>query len=283
MIIRGGGAGTNPFQIFENGSSNGGGVVLNGNNTTAGKTQRGADTLTIGEKTIVMLIIGTSIESNSCPAYTVINTTKNDNLNIYDGHLWQYADPYLGPSTGPGSYPGSIADALLTDGTKFNRSVAIGCAMGGATSKDFAREGTFAHRLIAALLYCKKNGYPLSGSGDGGNWKMTCIHSFGPNDIAQSYTTTEYTNYSNSCFNLLRDYGYTGRIYVPTNTCLAGATNSGFATAQSALIDNSKGIYGGINMDSYITGTYRSDGTHLTTTGVSSIRNDWKVKWLADY
>jgi hypothetical protein len=114
--LRKGGGGTNPFVIYDqSATSNGGGAVLAGNNSTGGKTQRGSDLLTSGQKTLVLLVIGTSIESNSCAVpYTVVHGTVIDNYNPYDGHLYAHADPYLGPSTGPGSYPGAAADAIIT-------------------------------------------------------------------------------------------------------------------------------------------------------------------------
>lgn len=269
MITGKGGAGTNPLQLFENAGSHGLGLVLNGNNSTGGKTQRGSDLLTSGEKTHILLVIGDSISANSAAAaYTVINTSKNDNLNIYDGHLYAYSDPWLGPSTGPGSWPGKTGDDIISDGSKFVRTIAIGCSMGGATSFDYSREGTFSHRVIAALLYCIRLGYPVSGSGDGGNWKMTCIWALGTNDNALGYTGAQWTAYTNSGIDFLRDYGFKGKILVPKMTLLNGVVSTSIQNAQDAIVDNSKGIYQGSNFDSLTGVTYRAgDGTHFSATG----------------
>lgn len=284
MIVgKAGGAGTNPFQINENGTQNGGGVVLNGNNSIGGKTARGSNLLTNGEKTLVLLVIGDSISSNSCPAYTVTNTTKNDNLNHYDGVVYQYADPYLGPSSGPGSYPGIIADQLI-NATKFARQITIGCAMGGATSYDFSKYGGFSHRIIAALLYCRRYGYPLSGSGNSGNWAMACIHAFGTNDGILGYSAAGYTNYANSGIQLLRDYGYSGKVFIPRMTLANNVTNATIQGAQAALVNNPLGIYLGADADSLTGPTNRGgDGTHPTATGANNLASLWANIFVANY
>ncbi len=159
MFFRRSGAGTNPLTINEYPTANSAGIIVPGNNITTGKTQRGSNLLTPGQKTLVILVIGTSIESNASGAdYTVTNTATNDNHNIYDGNIWGYLDPYLGPSfaASRGSYPGVIGDVLINDGTVFNRTVTIGCAMGGSSSADWARSGAFSHRIVAAILQARK-------------------------------------------------------------------------------------------------------------------------------
>ncbi len=283
FFARHGGGGTNPFTINENGTQSGGGVVINGNNSIGGKTPRGSNLLTPGEKSLVLLVIGDSISSNSCfSAYTVTNTAKNDNLNHYDGVVYQYADPYLGPSTGPGSYPGAIADALINNG-RFARVVTIGCAMGGATSYDWSKFGGFAHRIVASLLYCRRYGYPLSGSGNGGNWSMAVIHALGTNDSALSYSAGAYTALSNSCFSMLRDYGFQGKIFVPEMTVVNNVANPTLQAAQAAIINPSLGILLGMNVDQYTGGTYRQvDGTHPTNALVAQMANSWATILIAN-
>jgi hypothetical protein len=152
--------------------------------------------------------------------------------------------------------------------------------MGGATSYDFSKAGAFSHRIVKSLLNCRRLGYPLSGSGDSGNWKMACIHSFGPNDQARilagdpNYSAAAYTANSQSCFSLLRDYGYQGKIFVPKNTMLANAVSTALPGAQAAIIDNSKGIYLGS----------APDGTHPTGTMVTAaMAPDWNTVINANY
>lgn len=285
MIIRkGGGAGTNPFIIYENASSNGGGTVLNGNNSISGHTARGSNLLNSGEKTLVLLVIGDSISSNSCQAaYTVTNTTKVDNLNHYDGVVYAYSDPYLGPSTGAGSYPAVIADNLINAG-KFARVVIIGCAIGGGSSYDWSKQGSFSHRLVASMLYCREYGYPLTGPGDSGNWQMAVLHCCGTNDNPLGYTAPQYTAYTNSCIQLLRDYGFAGKVFIPEMSLQSGVTSATIQGAQAAIINNSLGIYVGPNFDQYTGATYRQvDNTHPTTALVTIMGSSWASTIEANY
>ena len=285
LFFGSGGAGTNPFTINENATSNGGGVVLPGNNSTGGKVDRGAGfyPLTVGEKTLVHLVIGDSISSNSCPFYAVINTLKNDNLNFYDGKVYGYTDPYLGPSTGPGSWPGIMADQLINAG-KFQRVVTIGCAMGGATSLDWSRLGGFSHRIVASLLYCRQYNYPLAGPGNSGNWQMAVSHCLGTNDQAQAYTAQQYTDNTNSCISILWNYGYKGKIFIPTMTLLANVVSPTLQAAQAAMINNALGIYSLGNFDSLTGPTNRQpDGTHPTSVGATGIASFASATIMANY
>src|SRR5438876_2568636 len=173
-----GGAGTNQFAIYENPPQNGGGTELAGFSDTTGRTSA-STSLTSSETTLIQIVIGDSVSSNSSAAAYTVTNTKNENFNIYNGLNYRYADPYLGPSTGPGSYPGSIADQLINAG-KFSRVISVGCAMGGTTSKDWSKQGAFNHRLRAALLYARKLGWPMTGSND--TWRMAVIYALGIND-----------------------------------------------------------------------------------------------------
>jgi lysophospholipase L1-like esterase len=269
-FLRKGGAGGNPFQIFENPTSNSGGGIILGNNSISGKTVR-PTALNAAEKTLIMLVIGDSISSNAQPsAYTPTNPLKNDNLNHYDGVVYNYSDPYLGPQTGAGSYSGTIADNLITSG-KFARQITIGCAGGGASSIDWAKNGAWGHRLIASLLYCRRYGYPLSGVN--GNWAMTVLYMLGTNDGTLGLSAAAYATNANSCFQLLKDYGYTGKIGVPTTMTMANnAVNATIQGAQSALISAPNGIYSVGNIDSLTGSTNRiADGTHMTAAGAISL------------
>jgi hypothetical protein len=285
MITRGGGAGTNPFQIFENATSNGGGVILPGNNNTSGLTPLASPGLVSGQRTLFLLPIGDSFESNSCAvAYTPTNSTVHM-LNVYSGLLYPYSDPWLGPSTGPGSYIGQLADAIINSG-KFARVICGGgCAMGGATSKDFSPWGSFAHRLGAMMLYARQKGYPLSAPGDGGNWQMAVPIMFGTNDNAQGYSALQYTTYTMGIVNLLRAYGCNAKVFIPQfKTLLNGSISTGLQGAQAAILSNALGIYAWSNYDQYTGPTYRvADGTHPTPAMTAAISSNGAAIIQASY
>jgi hypothetical protein len=288
-----GGVGTDPLQINDlSSTANGGGAILLGNTDTTGKTASSTGTaLTGGEKTLIHLVIGDSIASNSCPAYTVTNPTKNDNLNYYvnPATMWQYKDPYLCPSTGPGSWPGIAADDLISDGTKFSRVISIGCAMGGATSYDWSKSGPQSHKIIAALIYCRRYGYPLSGTV--GVASMAVSLALGTNDGILGYSGTGYTNYTQSTIQLLRDYGFKGKIFIPIMTKNASGVVTALQTAQAALVNTaavtygsdgtwSGGVYAGPNVESITRG---GDNIHPDAAGAIDLAGRWKTTFLANY
>jgi hypothetical protein len=272
-------AASNPYAIYENAPQNGGGAEVAGFSNTSGRTST-TTLLTSGETTLIQLLVGDSTAANSgVSAYSPVNT-KNENLNPYNGLNYRYADPYLGASGGAGSYPGRTADKLITAG-KFARVITIGSAIGGSTSRDHSKLGAFNHRTIAALMYARKYGWPVSGAAD--SWRMAVIYQLGINDNYMGLGASQLTTNALSCFQSLRDYGFQGKIFVAKSTMVANAVNSGIQAAQVALVNNPNGIYAGADMDSLTGANRQADGIHFSDVGNDALAGLWQAIFAAEY
>jgi len=225
-----------------------------------------------GQVTLIVGIIGDSISANSGPSAYTTTQSNNDNLSIYDGNMYAYSDPVIGASNGPGSMWGILADRLIANtagrGTPYTRVITIDPAIGGTTSGDWSSTGNFQNRMRVACLRARSLGYPISGSGNGGNWKFVWLYRLGTNDNAVSTSPSVYTSNAKSTFATLQSYGCTSKIIVSEMTLLAGVVSSGLQTAQAGLVD-SVTIFTGDNADSLTgIGTNRApDGTHFNLTG----------------
>lgn len=264
----GGGNRDNNLTIFDlSPGCNTGGPILPGISNPAGYTlATSGNALTPGEKTLIKLVVGDSISANTGQsAYTNGHTTKNDMLNLYTGTNYRFQDPMLSSSTGPGSYHGRTADKLITNG-KFSRVITINAAIAGNCSTDYAASGSFNHRARIGCLYARQLGWPVSGSGDSGNWRFAILYALGTNDNGVGTSAANFTIAANSFINSMRGYGCNGDIFITKMTLLAGSVNAALQAAQAALVDNPNGIYLGPDADS-LTGANRFDGTHFGDVG----------------
>lgn len=280
----GGGDTSKLFTIFDNRAiCDIPGVTNSGISDATGYTSLSA-TLTPGEKTFIQLVVGDSISSNSgASAYTNTHPTKNQMLNFYNGTTYQYQDPYFNVSTGPGSYPGRIADKLITAG-KFARVITIGASLGGACSSNYALDGGYNHRARVGCLESHALGWPISGSGDSGNWKFGIIYALGVNDNAQSRSPASFTANALSFQQSMRDYGCTGDIFIAKQTMLNSVVNAGIQGAQAGLVDNPNGRFVGADADSLPAAANRPvDGTHFGDVGNDNLAQLWSNIFVAHY
>lgn len=223
-------------------------------------------TLVNGETTLITVIFGDSISANSGPSPVVPTQTNNQNFDPYGGNVYDYKDPVIGASDGPGSMWSLLNDRLRSTG-RYQRVITFDMAIGGTTSGDWSSSGSFGHRARAACLWARALGWPVSGSGNGGNWKLVFLYMLGTNDAAQGTTGPQFTARALSTFAMLAAQGCTAKILICTCTMLSNAVNAALQTAQAGLVD---GVtrFAGPNLDSLTGGTNRqADGTHLTLTG----------------
>jgi hypothetical protein len=264
----GGAAGGLPlqFNLFDQSSGqNGSGTPLPGFSDTTGRTLR-STALVNGETTLIVSVIGDSISANSGPSAYTVTQTKNDNFNPYNGSVYDYADPVLGASTGPGSMWGILGDRLRST-ARYQRVITINPSIGGTTSLDWSKGGAFGHRARVSCLYARSLGWPVTGSGNGGNWKMAWLYMLGTNDNAVGTSGANFTTRAQSTFQHLADYGCTAKILVGKITMLSNSVNATLQSSQAGLV-NSVTTFTGPDIDSLTGGTNRvGDGTHLTLTG----------------
>lgn len=280
----GGGNADNNLTIFDQTPGcNTGGAIVPGISNPAGYTlATSGTTLTPGEKTLIQLIVGDSISSNTgASAYTNGHTTKNDAFNLYNGLNYRFQDPIISSSTGPGSYPGRIADKVITN-TKFARVITMDAAISGNCSTDYAASGYANHRARIGCLYARQLGWPVSGSGDSGNWRFAFLYALGTNDNAVGTSAANFTIAATSFINSMRGYGCNGDVFISKMT-FSGSNNAALQAAQAALVDNPNGIYVGADVDS-LTGTNRQPGTpHLSDIGNDALGTLWANIYIAHY
>jgi hypothetical protein len=233
-----------------------------------------------GQKTLIIAIAGgDSISANSGPsAYTVLNPTVCHNYDPYGRAMYSYADPVIGASNGPGSMWGILCDRIIANtqgrSTPYARVIVFDTAIGGTTSGDWAPVngsfGNFSNRSRQICLLMRGLGYPITGSGNGGNWQMVWLYRLGTNDNAPSIQTPSatYTANAKSTFAMLQSYGCTAKIMVSTMTLFNGSTNSSLQTAMAGLVD-SVTTFTSDNADTLTgIGTNRApDGIHFNLTG----------------
>lgn len=268
------GAGADPqqlviYDLFAGGNASG--TLAPGVGSAAvpiGSRTARSNALVNGETTLVVGIIGDSISANSGPSAYTVTQTKVENLNIYSaaGDVYDYKDPVIGASDGPGSQWGILGDRLRST-SRYARVIYIDPSIGGSTSIDWGKAGNLNNRARVACLQARALGWPVSGSGNGGNWKMVWLYRLGTNDKAVGTSPSNFTAAAQSTFQTLRDYGCTAKILVSTVTMVSNVVDAGLQAAQAGLVDNVT-TFAGDNLDSLTGGTNRSvDGTHLTLTG----------------
>lgn len=278
----GGGSTANNLVIYDQsaGCNTPAGAIIPGISNPAGYTPA-STSLTPGTATLVQLVIGDSISANTGEsAYTVLNPTVNQALNIYSGLNYTYQDPVIGASTGPGSYPGRIADKVIAAG-KFARVITIDVALGGNCSGNYAKNGAMNHRARIACLYARALGWPVTGSL--GTWRMAVIYALGTNDNLTGVTQSAFTINGQSLIDSLRNYGCTGDIFISKMTLAGGNVNAGIQAAQAALINNPAGVYVGADVDSLTGGNRQADATHLNNTGNNNLAALWSTIFQAHY
>jgi len=265
---RRGGTSNDPFVLNENARPD---QPLNdyGNFITAGKTCRTdaggilcQPTINPAQKTLALIVLGASNGASVGPsAYVPSNTTVIDNLNIYNGALYVASDPLLGQSMstlGPGSVSLILADGLIGI---FNRVILVNAAIGGSTSIMLGIGGVHYERGCVAMRRLAAAGITAATTGV----TIGLLFMTGEND-----TGTSAANYQAAIQQQvahIQSCGFSGRIFIPTETFLGGAVNATIQTAQANLVALGNPWFAGGNLDSLGTGSRQADQTHFTNAG----------------
>lgn len=266
----GGGSSNDPFSLNENWRPD---APLNdsGNYLSyahACRTDAGGipcnPTINGAQKTLALIIVGASNGASVGPsAYTPSNGSAIDNMSIYDGALYTAADPMLGQtmsSLGPGSVGLVLADSLIGNGV-FNRVILVPTAVGGSTSIMLGVGGSLYQRGCVAMKRLAARGITSSTTGV----TIGLLFMTGEND-----TGTSAANYEAAIqqqVTSMQACGFSGRIFVPTETWLSGAVNSTIQGAQATLVALGNPWFAGGNLDSLTNTSRQSDQTHFTNAG----------------
>jgi hypothetical protein len=221
-------------------------------------------------KTLVLFVTGQSIFSNVCPTlFTPVNASAVDQLNVYDGNLYNIGGPVLGatfnpalvPPLGPGNVSVRVADTLVTNG-KFNRVIIVNLAV-GSTSIAQWNAGIHGNRVAVAMKRLAARGVTPATPGA----TFACLMSIGHTDLGNGTTQSSYAADAAGFISKTYATGFSGRIFWTLESA-SGATSNAIRSAQAAL-PNGTTVWSGGDTDSSSIGT--SDGTHPSDAGAATM------------
>jgi hypothetical protein len=233
--------------------------------TTAGLTFR-SPAIDPTKKTLVIIAAGQSLNTNINPtSYVPTNSSVVDQLNVYDGALYNVPGPMLGPSTankspyGMGTVIARLADGLI--GT-FDRVIAANVTIGGSSLAMWAT-GNSSNRLCVTMKRFAALGITPVTTGV----TFAIIWSQGETDFTAGTTSAVYQAGLNTILTNVKACGFSGRFFVNRESSV-GDTTSGTYLGQGAVVDNVN-FWAGTNYNSIPTGS-RVDGTHFNDTGAAT-------------
>lgn len=220
------------------------------------------------KKTLVFICAGQSLRMNINPTlYLPTNSAVVDNLNIYDGAIYNIAGPLLGTSTlttspfGPGNLCARVADLFVTNG-RFDRVIIVPIAVGG-TSLALWATGPLASRIPVAVRRLAAAGITPATPG------VTFAIEMGIGEADYAIGTTQ-ASFAASWATVVANAqaaGFAGRFFMPRETN-ANDTTSGTVLAQQAVVDNVTTFASG-NINT-IQLAQRLDAQHLNDAGAAA-------------
>ncbi len=233
--------------------------------STNGLTVRSA-TINPVLKTLVYIAAGQSNRTNNVPTtYIPSNATVIDNLNIYDGALYNIQGALLGSawypntSTGVGNVLPRVADLFINSGM-FNRVILVPIALPSTPAAAWS-SGVLSNRVAVAMARLAARGITPSTTGV----TFTFDWGLGETDGALGTTAPNFTSQTNAVFTAAIAAGYSGPFFVPTETWSSGTASPVIQGAQQAMW-NGTTIFNGGNLDS-LNNSNRSDTTNFNDTG----------------
>jgi hypothetical protein len=108
-------------------------------------------------------VLGQSnVANNSEHAYTVLHSTKVQNLNPFNDKLYLSVEPMLGATGAVGSWLNRCGDVLI-DAAAGQRVIWCPAPVGGSTFHQWSPRGPLNHRLGVAIRRCRAASLPVSG------------------------------------------------------------------------------------------------------------------------
>lgn len=201
-------------------------------------------------------------QSNICntvdTAYSITNPTKVDNLNIFDGGVYNGSDPFIGCSSLDGSWLGRLADKLIDDEI-YNHVVIVPIGRGGSSITAWVPGGALNSHLTTAVARCVARGFSVTGV----LWQQ------GEYD---AYTSMSGATYQSHLVDVLGTIP--GPWLIGKSTYVEGVTNSGIRAAYDAVVDNVS-VFAGADTD-LLTAVYRQgDNLHFNATGADAAATLW--------
>lgn len=231
---------------------------LQGGYTTTADKSVISNAIDPGEVTAGVIIVGQSNAANFLPRYTAASP-KVQNVNIYDGLIYNGADPVLGASGTAGCFAFPLGDELITAGT-VDRVILSSIAVGGTTVAQWGHAGVFNHRIMVAIKRFRQAGIPLSA--------MVWCQGESDHGTAQA----DYEAKLREVIETSRGLQFTGPWFIPQCTYVEGVTDAAVRAAQAAVVDPAQNIYSGGDFDALTGATYRqADNVHFNEAGADEI------------
>lgn len=253
-----------PFAITE--------FISPGYSDITGRTEVSA-ALVPGEKTGVFIVPGQSLAANFGVTPYTPTSTKVQNLNLYDGKVYQMKDPALGADNIHGGYVGRLGQKLIDGGT-FHRVIFETIAVGASTMKEWSPQGQLNHRLLAAVLRCRQHGYPISGI------MLDLGNTDGANGTTQAAWQVSFQETRASVVGLGVDPVW----WVANETMFTTVVHPTIQAAIAGVIDGVN-VRAGADTDSLTDPSYRqaADPPHLTDVGNDSNATLWNARFAPYY
>ncbi len=241
---------------------------LVGNNSVSGKSQV-YPRINPYEKTGVFIVAGQSNAANTGEiAYTPVNASKVDNVDILTGGTYAAADPLLGCSNSVSGTIGNlftrVADKLITAG-KYQRVILIPVALGGSSVSQW--DTILYPRLNIASKRALAQNSPIT----------AVLWQHGEADNTLATTQASYTGSFNSMRTKLEAPLLAAPWFLAKSTYTVATTSASVRAAVTALVNGST-LRLGPDTDT-LTGTTvnrQADDTHFKAAGAEAAAILWR-------
>lgn len=216
-----------------------------------------------GERTAVIIVMGQSLANNNVSGSAYVpQSTKNQQLNIYDGKCYLSKSLALGVAGGQASWVHvRLADILISRGL-YDRVILVPMAIGGTWASEWANtvNRPWLGRRIGNVA-CMLQNAGLTPSFI--NWMQ------GESETSNGTSQSVYTTSLQGVIGTIRGVGITAPILMNLESWLNGYTYAPVRNAQLSMV-GANGVILGANVDS-LNNSYRFDGTHLNATGAAAV------------
>jgi len=243
---------------------------LAGHADTSGRTEVSA-ALDPEENTAVILVAGQSLATNAGETPYTPSSSKVQQINIYDGLVYELVDPVLGASSTSGSWISRLGDKLITAGT-WERVIFIPIAIGSTSALQWSPDGNQHHRFNVGIKRARQHGYALT----------AILWDQGNRDANAGTSSQDYQDRVNALIAASRTWGPVSADtpwFIATETMKNDTDVSAtIQAAQAAIVAADDNVFAGANTDSLTGATNRQSGiSHLTDMGNDNNADLWKA------
>lgn len=230
-----------------------------------GSTRTQVSPVLIAERTIFAFVWGqsNSLDPTLSGTYTITNTTKLQNLNLFDGGVYRAVEPLLGgadSATGGLSFITQCFDAVISD-NKADRVIIETVGVGASTSADWATGGYLNHRLSAGIARYRALGISPT--------RIFAINHQGESDNQAGTAQATYAASKANEIAFVQGLLSPNATFIAQATWFNGATSSGIRAAQSGLVNNTT-IFSLGDFDTINATGRNADNTDYNATGTTS-------------